>query len=689
MDGYDIDPCAGRYTLAIERIRQIPEENLVKEPYRTYFGDTAGFILMMDDIHRKIISGEARDFTMAQWQQINYSMYEDILPEHYEKSWANPDYAAAKLGTAVGQALCFLYAELRALIGYVFEDRREEMTVLAELYLELYAVFSQSEIPGEEEIHHVIYWFCHDYCELFVGARVRESIDPDMNFAAALVSESDLNDLTYLYRYGEYVTENQLKTAAYLNRLKPEEIEKAARTFTEGYRIGFIHGGKDLSKKLTVSIRYELGFERLVRCAVEQFAEMGLRPVICRAASGSLNNLSGHRIGYTGETANAQYDFDHREDMALYLDRRFMNRRLEVVQAAYEQRSELAKSHAGPAVLETFGAEPFSPASCSYACRFSEEQRQILTQLKNETAQLTNRYIPGEERSFTIMALPVPQIGDHFEAVFADTMKLNTLDNERYERIHQYLIDELDKGVSVHILGRNGNHTDLTVALHELADPFRETNFENCVADVNIPVGEVFTSPRLEGTNGVLHVTKVFLDGLEYQNLDITFKEGMTVDYTCSNFAAEEKNREYIKSNVLMHHDSLPMGEFAIGTNTAAYVMANRYDIAAKMPILIAEKTGPHFAVGDTCYSWEEDMVTYNPDGKAITARDNSITLQRREDPAKAYFNCHTDITIPYSELGLIEVNRKDGTSVTLLRDGRFVLPGTEELNRVLDEAGM
>ena len=41
------------------------------------------------------------------------------------------------------------------------------------------------------------------------------------------------------------------------------------------------------------------------------------------------------------------------------------------------------------------------------------------------------------------------------------------------------------------------------------------------------------------------------------------------------------------------------------------------------MPILIAEKMGPHFAVGDTCYSWQEDTPVYNPDGKEIIARDN------------------------------------------------------------------
>ena len=108
-------------------------------------------------------------------------------------------------------------------------------------------------------------------------------------------------------------------------------------------------------------------------------------------------------------------------------------------------------------------------------------------------------------------------------------------------------------------------------------------------------------------------------------------------------------------------------------------------DIADKYTILIAEKTGPHFAVGDTCYSWAEDVKVYNPDGKEIIARDNSISILRKEDPSKAYFQCHTDITIPYDELESIVVVAKDGTETEIIRDGRFVLPGTEILNEPLN----
>ena len=170
----------------------------------------------------------------------------------------------------------------------------------------------------------------------------------------------------------------------------------------------------------------------------------------------------------------------------------------------------------------------------------------------------------------------------------------------------------------------------------------------------------------------------------------------MVEDYVCDNFDnsidvddegnAINKNKSYIRENILFNHDTLPIGEFAIGTNTTAYVMANRYDIVGKLPILIVEKMGPHFAVGDTCYTWAEDVAVYNPDGKEIISRDNEITLLRKTEPEKAYFNCHTDITIPYDEIGEISAVMSDGSKVQIIADGRFVLEGTEELNRPFDE---
>ena len=354
------------------------------------------------------------------------------------------------------------------------------------------------------------------------------------------------------------------------------------------------------------------------------------------------------------------------------------------MRTTYEQYKDLARRHAGPACMETFGEEPFTPVSKSEAVKLNDKQKEISLEYDSKSSQIVNSYIPGDERSFTIVAYPVPEIGDQYEEIFDEIIKINTLDAKVYEKVQQTIIDALDQGTSVHILGNNGNHTDLRVQLYKLKDPKKETIFENCVADVNIPVGEVFTSPVLEGTNGVLHVSQVYLNELLYKDLEVTFSNGMVADYSCKNFEHELENKEYFLDNVLYRHPTLPLGEFAIGTNTIAYVAAKKYNIADKMPILIAEKMGPHFAVGDTCYSWAEDIKVYNPNGKEIVARDNSVSIQRKEDVSAAYFHCHTDITIPYEELKSITVECADGKEIEIIRDGIFVLPGTEILNEPL-----
>lgn len=673
-----------RYELAIERIENIKGENTVSEKYRDYFRTLADFVLLVDKLKEKIENGEYYKFSIEELECWNTHLYDDVLGEHYKTSYANPAFATEKFGIEYGRLLSFLYTELRGVIPYAFEKKTEYLDILFELFIEVYNQFEEENEPEYEHVRQTIYWYASDYCDVFLADRIKEQIDPEDNFAADLIMNSDFNDVRYLYYYGEYVSENEKRTAMHLNELPLETIQKMADVYTEGYRIGFVNTGKNLSKKATVNIRYTLGFERVIRIAIENFRKMGLKPTIYRAGVSVLTKRQHLKIGYYGGIANKQYEYDHKDDQALILDRQFMERKLEVMRTTYEQYKDLARRHAGPACMETFGEEPFTPVSKSEAVKLNDKQKEISLEYDSKSSQIVNSYIPGDERSFTIVAYPVPEIGDQYEEIFDEIIKINTLDAKVYERVQQTIIDALDQGTSVHILGNNGNHTDLRVQLYKLKDPKKETIFENCVADVNIPVGEVFTSPVLEGTNGVLHVSQVYLNELLYKDLEVTFSNGMVADYSCKNFEHELENKEYFLDNVLYRHPTLPLGEFAIGTNTTAYVAAKKYNIADKMPILIAEKMGPHFAVGDTCYSWAEDIKVYNPNGKEIVARDNSVSIQRKEDVSAAYFHCHTDITIPYEELKSITVECADGKEIEIIRDGIFVLPGTEILNEPL-----
>ena len=673
-----------RYELAIERIENIKGENTVSEKYRDYFRTLADFALLVDKLKEKIENGEYYKFSIEELECWNTHLYDDVLGEHYKTSYANPAFATEKFGIEYGRLLSFLYTELRGVIPYAFEKKTEYLDILFELFIEVYNQFEEENEPEYEHVRQTIYWYASDYCDVFLADRIKEQIDPEDNFAADLIMNSDFNDVRYLYYYGEYVSENEKRTAMHLNELPLETIQKMADVYTEGYRIGFVNTGKNLSKKATVNIRYTLGFERVIRIAIENFRKMGLKPTIYRAGVSVLTKRQHLKIGYYGGIANKQYEYDHKDDQALILDRQFMERKLEVMRTTYEQYKDLARRHAGPACMETFGEEPFTPVSKSEAVKLNDKQKEISLEYDSKSSQIVNSYIPGDERSFTIVAYPVPEIGDQYKEIFDEIIKINTLDAKVYERVQQTIIDALDQGTSVHILGNNGNHTDLRVQLYKLKDPKKETIFENCVADVNIPVGEVFTSPVLEGTNGVLHVSRVYLNELLYKDLEVTFSNGMVADYSCKNFEHELENKEYFLDYVLYRHPTLPLGEFAIGTNTTAYVAAKKYNIADKMPILIAEKMGPHFAVGDTCYSWAEDIKVYNPNGKEIVARDNSVSIQRKEDVSAAYFHCHTDITIPYEELKSITVECADGKEIEIIRDGIFVLPGTEILNEPL-----
>lgn len=694
----EFDDIKERYELVMERVRQIVHEKTVAEPYMDFFQRTADFIARIGDVLELVSKDCLSARSLDELQAMNRGLYADVVGDGYNESYANYRYIYKRFsegrdqGKSAGgadikkkaQLLGFLYNEIRGMTVYAFEGRIVDITLLAELFVQVYLLFQDE--ASTKELESAIYYFEHDYAEYFMTYRIREQTSPDLSFATDIIMNSDLEDVSYLYSYGEYISENELLMARHLSAMSEADIESMARTFTEGYRLGFEAAGIDLSQKKTVNIRYFLGQERMIRAAIRQFRELGLEPLCYRYAVSRINRRLMHRIGYSSSVPSRQLEYDHRMDEALFLDKKLVERKLEILRQAYKSFACEAAGYAGPAVVEVFGETPFEPESTDLSPVLDDRQQELLVEYQNESAQIINEYIPQDKCSFTIIAYPVPEIGENYRDIFDATVRINTLDNDLFRGIHQHIIDELDKAEYVRVKGCGANVTDMTVMLHELKNPEKETNFENCVADVNIPVGEVFTSPKLTGTHGILNVSEVYLGGLRYVNLRLTFEDGKITGYDCSNYDDPDMNRSYIKENLLGGRESLPIGEFAIGTNTTAYVMANKYDIVYKLPILIVEKMGPHFAVGDTCYSRSEEVRLYNPDGKEIVAKDNECSALRDTDISSAYFNCHTDITIPYDEIGGIYSVHRDGKEVAVIENGRFVLDGTEKLNEAFDK---
>ncbi len=681
-----------RLALASERIKEIPDEiangsdALSEYDYRDFFSVKAGYIIYMLDVYNALEEGR---YSLTKEQ--NYKLYEDILGDNYNTSYSNPDYAEERLGI-MGQAFSFISAELQGLPGIIFDGKVDQLVYLLELFLELYYMFKTEEYMTLSSVKDAIYYYAFDYSESFVADRRRDLFIPEQGVAYKIIREADLKDISYLYSYGEYISDTDIKLAQYLNSLSEERIDEIASVYTDGFRRGFDVMRVPFDGKSTVWIRYHIGQERIVRAAVKGFYKMGLRPILARYAVSRLERRGVVKQGYEGTPANRQFEYDHRNDGALFIDGRFADRRVTASEKSFKELEEYVKGYAGPAVIESFGEELFSPVQKESSCSYTSEQEAVNTSTYSRLGEISNKYLPGDTYSFTIISFPTPDIGENFEKIFDETILVNTLDNKKYQKIQQSIIDVLDIADKVRVVGGNGNRTDITVQMRLLEDPEHQTQFENCTADVNIPLGEVFTSPVLTNTEGVLNVSGTYLNGYYFKDIELKFKDGKVADYSCANFMDEgedvgaEKGRRYIKENILFNHETLPLGEFAIGTNTTAYVMAGKYDILSKLPILIVEKTGPHFAVGDTCYSYAEDHAVFNPDGKEIISRDNEVSLMRLTDPSKAYFNCHTDITIPYNELARLYTVNHDGTETDIIVDGRFVLPGTEILNEAFDE---
>lgn len=602
------------------------------------------------------------------------ALYEDVYSTftpgiNYDNSIQNPDYTHKLYGAEIGPFLSAICSNAGAIRHSGIDGNYVSVRYSLDLFFALWNSPAKSDYNALLNIYKQEHLKIH---ELLVQASYIRRFSPQNDYFYKIVHDADLDDIRYMYRYCAYLSKYDMEMAEFIAAYPPQELAAIARFVVKSWVDGFVRAKKDYKKKKYANLIIPIGMEALGRLIIDELEAIGITALVPQLQ---------------GSGFNRQYPYDHRYDSALMLDRDFVDKSLQIGKNTLEEIKDIVAQQAGPIYVELFGETPFSPINKSTTLKLSEEQQQLMREYQARSGQLYYTYYKREEASFTIIAFPSTEIGDKFPEIFADTLRINLLDSKRYATIQQKIIDVLDTAEYVHVKGKGTNETDIKVQMHHLKDPTRETLFENCVADVNIPVGEVFTSPVLKGTTGILHVEDIYLGSLRYFNLKIEFEDGWVKNYSCTNYDNPEESRQYVFENLLFPHKSLPIGEFAIGTNTSAYQMAKKYDIMSLLPILIIEKMGPHFAIGDTCFSHEEDSEHPSfVNGKEMIAVDNEQSAKRKDDPVNAYLMHHTDITLPYEMLEFICAVSHDGKHSDIIRNGRFVIPGTEELNIPLIE---
>jgi len=634
--------------------------------WHNYLNNLLNLSLLTNDIYENISNNIYTDFDIEKLEDNNKKLYEDLLT--YNENLSNPSFAVKIFGEEYGTVISTIQAELRSNILYAHIQNGYMLYINNTILLNLINEF-KINIPTPTKIIDIYKSKYINNIDNYLTVVIGINYSPQFEIYKNIIENADLSSNKYLYLFGKYISKYEKASAEFFRTYSDEKIQKLALYIVNAYLKGFEYEQKNYRNKKTVKLNNIIGFEKLTKQLINIFREHELEPII--VSIDSINICE-------------QYNYDHRFDNALYLTNDYNNEYLNYLANFFEENKLNFSYLSGIVVIEKFGKLPFSPQIKKECLKLSNEQQQIFQIQRSKTKELYNKYAPAQETSFNITAFPTYEIVENtnikYADLFEDICKMNMLDNDKYEKIQQILIDTLDKAEYVHIKGSN-NKTDLKIALTKLENPNKQTNFSNCIATVNVPVGEVFTSPKLHGTTGVLHISEIFLERFNYLNLELKFKDGFITDYNCTNFDNIEDNKKYILENLLFPHKTLPMGEFAIGTNTYAYVLAKKYNILKKLPILIIEKMGPHFAIGDTCYSNEEDYITYNPDNKEIKSKDNEKTLCRKTNITDAYSNIHIDITLDYESLAYITAYNWDGTQTDIIINGRFVLPGIEELN--------
>lgn len=584
--------------------------------------------------------------------------------ENYDHCFSNPAFLQA-LGFDQPGLLSVLFQFFNHSLRDVILARPINVWDKSDLLVAIKDYFKNRDVA---QLQDAFDQFCIKTQMLVETTRMKELVDADNLFARVLASARP-DQMDWMIAYGLPVTQQELDYCRFWFSLPKAELHRIARHIVKAFLHGFLSQSRDRAGRSRVRLHFALGQEALAQQVVGFLAEEGLEAI---AAAPSCTGFS------------PQYHADHRHDLAANQDPDCYAIQTRAYQAALDCYQPQLLDTCGFIRIGAFGRDPQARQPSAHAFRPSPEALQM------HHAQMTTRrsaeahVLRPDTLSFCSVVFPDVHIGQRFPEVFKAFVKLNTQDPQPFELIQKELIDLLDPCVAIRIKGQNGNQTDLHVSLQPLANPDRETNFLNCGGDLNIPHGELFTTPQLKGTQGLLHVRDIYLKDQHYLDLKLWFEDGRVRDYNCSNFEDPAANRQHVFETLLQSTNNAPMGELSIGTNTLAFKTAKDFGLTKLLPILLAEKMGPHIAVGDPCFARGEDSPVFNLyGGKEMTARDNELTGQRHHGD-DCYVNFHTDITLPYDQVGLFEGLLEDGSTVVILRDGRYLPLSAAALNHYL-----
>ena len=168
----DNDVIKERFELSRDRLKEMQSEHLSNEANRgfdAYFHAVGSSLLTVLDNYDFIQRGEFDKASLEELQKRNHELYQDILPENYDKSYGNPAFAVKEFGDEYGKILSALYFDIRSIIGPAYENRLFAIVIRLELFIEVFGMFLSEDQNGRtaraESVKDAIYWYLSDYSE--------------------------------------------------------------------------------------------------------------------------------------------------------------------------------------------------------------------------------------------------------------------------------------------------------------------------------------------------------------------------------------------------------------------------------------------------------------------------------------------------------------------------------------------
>lgn len=308
--------CENDYREALAKLDDIlrgmgmPKEKGFREKVFWFLRTQAEFIQRLCLLEQKRTSQYLSQASLADLEEDQRLMYQDILPGAYENSYANPAHAASVFGAELGSAIAAVAGVFREGIAHVDTHRRFCLLPLLRFYFALSYKMTHERVTAAG-LSQVIGKYKAETLEIGIGLQLhkRYSSQDGGELERVLNGEGPYN----LYSAGVYVEDNALELWKFTEALPEEKITTMARALVEAYKESFYRERKDIRKKKSVGICYPLGMERVVKAAVPLFtAEIGFAPFVEAALAVS---------------PNRQYKYDHRYDWSMYLNEESADRK--------------------------------------------------------------------------------------------------------------------------------------------------------------------------------------------------------------------------------------------------------------------------------------------------------------------------------------------------------------------------